>query len=448
MAPQPPWTNSPAIGGSFVYDPKADEIVLKDGRRFARPAQIPRSSLANASWNGPFPFVYTGSPPGPGGNFLLGGGRPQAIPGPANQGNRGPANMTPVGSPGAAHNLNTAMNQVRLRPGPSGGQNHMMQFIPPLRETPVVFQTSTQSQIQRNELVRPPGKTVPGIRIGNENVTGSLFPDYKIRRRDFFKVGRIFLVLWSEPAGGASHVTRWQSGIVLNHLGERVFSKVRRFVVIRDGDSYCNALPINTYGGQGVAKPRVRKSDHCIIWSSRPGTAPLRQGARPGPAPILNTPPLPRNEELPRRGEDGMRPAPIRIDPDSPTEHLDVMSRLNLAGVTTVQHNIRVKSFGMVNQASVRDLIEQFSNVFGSVALPTPLRVQGQPITEEDNDEDEDEDEDEDKDEDEDEDDDDDDDADEDDEESDDEDEATEPAIVPRQGRPAQAPQQPRQYAR
>jgi hypothetical protein len=391
MAPQPPWTKSPALGGYFVYNPRTDEIVLKDGRRFPRPAHIPRTSLASASYDGPLPFMYTGSPPGPGGNFLFSNSRPQAIPGPANHGGRLPAGMAPVGSPGA-QNIETTMSQMRLSPGQTGGQRNLVQHIPRSIETPVVFQRSTESQVRRREVVGPPDRTVPGIQIGDENVTGSLFPDYKQRRKDFFKVGRVFLVLWSEPAGGASYVTGWQSGIVLNHLGERVFSKVRRFVVIRQDDSYCNALPINTYGGQGVAKRGVKKSDHCIIWSSRPAPQP-RQGPQTGTASTLNTPPQQRNEEVPKRGEDKMRPMTIRVDPDNPTEHLDVMSRLNLAGVTTVQYNIKVKSFGMINQGSVRALRQQFTNVWGPSFLPAPPGGQAQPITTHDDEDEEDDDE-------------------------------------------------------
>jgi hypothetical protein len=76
-----------------------------------------------------------------------------------------------------------------------------------------------------------------------------------------------------------------------------------------------------------------------------------------------------------------MRPMTIRVDPDNPTEHLDVMSRLNLAGVTTVQYNIKVKSFGMINQGSVRALRQQFTNVWGPSFLPAPPGRQAQPIT-------------------------------------------------------------------
>jgi hypothetical protein len=88
-----------------------------------------------------------------------------------------------------------------------------------------------------------------------------------------------------------------------------------------------------------------------------------------------------------------MRPMTIRVDPDNPTEHLDVMSRLNLAGVTTVQYNIKVKSFGMINQGSIRALRQQFTNVWGPSFLPAPPGGQAQPITTHDDEDEEDDDE-------------------------------------------------------
>jgi hypothetical protein len=59
----PPWQYSPALGGEFVYKPNTDELVLRDGRHFARPQNIPRTSLVNASWSGPLPFRYSDSLP-------------------------------------------------------------------------------------------------------------------------------------------------------------------------------------------------------------------------------------------------------------------------------------------------------------------------------------------------------------------------------------------------
>jgi hypothetical protein len=48
-----------------------------------------------------------------------------------------------------------------------------------------------------------------------------------------------------------------------------VHSKVRWFVVIREGGYHCGALPIATYGGQGVAKRGVVKSEHGIIHTGK-----------------------------------------------------------------------------------------------------------------------------------------------------------------------------------
>ena len=133
----------------------------------------------------------------------------------------------------------------------------------------MVFNARTGSQIARKEPVRldPPASDVPGVLISDENVTSTLFPDFRIRPARFFTVGRVFLVLWSEPGGGHSTIPEWEPGIVLNSFHERVYSNVRRFVVIRqaEGSNFCQALPINTYDNQRVAKAGVNKSEHCIF---------------------------------------------------------------------------------------------------------------------------------------------------------------------------------------
>jgi hypothetical protein len=67
-----------------------------------------------------------------------------------------------------------------------------------------------------------------------------------------------------------------------------------------------------------------------------------------------------------------MRPVPIQVESDEPINALDPMSRLNLAGVTMVQHNIKVLNFGKVCDGSVNALREQFENVW-----ETPLPVSG-----------------------------------------------------------------------
>ena len=179
------------------------------------------------------------------------------------------------------------------------------------------------------------------------DLMSTLFKPYRIRPRpkQFFTLGRVFLTLWAEPAPPATG-DRWYPGTVINHLGERVFSKVRRFLVIREGDNYCNALAINTYSGRGVAKRGIDKSEHVIIFTG-------------------STAPLPTAGESPSKGEAGMRPIPIQVDCDL-DERLDPMSRLDLGGVTTVWHNIKVKPLGSVNQKSMHALRTQYAAVQNS----------------------------------------------------------------------------------
>lgn len=184
---------------------------------------------------------------------------------------------------------------------------------------------------------------------GNERET--LFPDFRKRDqpRKFFTVGKVFLVLWVEPVG-ESVVTSFVPGESLGRFGERVFSKVRRFVVIRAADNYCTCLPIVTYGNKGVAKQGVKKSEHSIVYSTR-------------------SPPEPLSEELPVRGEEGMRPQAIRVDADDRADKLDSRSRLDYGKVYTIQHGIKVKSFGKVNPKSMNALVHQFGNVWSSTPL-------------------------------------------------------------------------------
>lgn len=171
-----------------------------------------------------------------------------------------------------------------------------------------------------------------------------LFPGYKRQPKRFFCVGRVFMVLWAEPAGANSVITNPQ--ITQGIHGELVYQQTRRFVVVRESDKYCTALPITTYGGRGVAKPGVKKSEHAIVYSGKSA-----------PAPDVS--------ELPVRGESGLRRETIRVVVDAPTEALDPMSRLDFGRAHTIQHNVKAKAFGMVHTRAR----EAFAGLFFSVML-------------------------------------------------------------------------------
>lgn len=59
-------------------------------------------------------------------------------------------------------------------------------------------------------------------------------------RRSFLQV---FLTLWHESAGEqGSNATEITSSISVGPFGERIHSKIRRFVVVREGELSCTAL--------------------------------------------------------------------------------------------------------------------------------------------------------------------------------------------------------------
>jgi hypothetical protein len=302
---QLPWKSSHLLGGQYLYNPQTDEIVLRDGRRFARPANVAIALLRNASYDGPFP--------------------PQAtVP-------------LPMSLPGLKSTYEPVVSQQ---------QNDRLNLTIPGRQGHELQQISGQQQQHGLGITHPDRQTRGvGSIISGESATLTLSPEYYVRKKQFFAVGRVFLALWSEPSGASGSVTSWHPGTVLNHLGEPVFSKIRRFIVVREGNGYCTAVPITTYGGRGVAKRGVRKSEHAIVYTGR-------------------VPPEPRKDELPLRAEVGMQRAPIRIDPDNPRDHLDPMARVDLAAVHTIHHNIKAKSLGIVNSASRAPFLRQFMNVW------------------------------------------------------------------------------------
>ena len=189
------------------------------------------------------------------------------------------------------------------------------------------------------------GNRQRGVNIGSAPLGSPPDALYKQRSRKFFKCGRVFLMFWSEPAGGISTSTSRHFEASVKIYNEQAYTKIRRFVVIREGENYCHAVPITTYGGRGVAKHGVSKSDHCIVYTGR--TAPSAKW-----------------DEHPRPGESGMRPIAIRVDPDSSAEELDEMSRIDLCDITRVEYNAMVASYGQVNEQSMPDLLEAFTTVW------------------------------------------------------------------------------------
>lgn len=177
---------------------------------------------------------------------------------------------------------------------------------------------------------------------GSEGDTEHEFLTFEVVKspRQFFTVGRVFAILWTEPRDGTL-----VTDIISTRSPTRglISSKLRRFVVIREGSTYCSALRITTYSGEGVGKAGINKSEHAIIYCGK------------------NAPVVMESEE-PIRGELSMRPDPIRVDADDREDKLDQRSRLDFGKIYTVEHHIKVRSYGQVNQHSMGALVQQFNN--------------------------------------------------------------------------------------
>lgn len=71
------------------------------------------------------------------------------------------------------------------------------------------------------------------------------------------------------------------------------------------------------------------------------------------------------------RQEDGLLPSPIRIDPLNEDDRLDATSRMDYGKLYNIEHNVKVKPYGVVNNQSMQTLIKQWTQVFfGRAATP------------------------------------------------------------------------------
>jgi hypothetical protein len=158
----------------------------------------------------------------------------------------------------------------------------------------------------------------------------------------FFKVGRVFKCLWTEPAGDSSE----DGGAYLTPLrfGEAAFTKVRHFIVVREMQNCSLCLPLNTHNRQGALKTGLRKQDYAAVFAE-------------GSQPVLD--PM-----------EGIVRTSLPIIVENENETIDPMSRLNFGRVYTVEHNIKVAKVGRIGQDHIKLLDDYFLESIGK--LPTP----------------------------------------------------------------------------
>lgn len=366
----------------YWYDRASDSIIWQGGRQMPRPQHIPRSALLPPNlqqyeYTDPSsseqytvrrpPNEPTGPRAGPSGGNVA--GLTTAFDGLA-VGRSATTNVASYGpsQPSSSRQPSQPQKEPTLHRSAEGvvtkltdlTEGKIVQVFNPSTRVQTHYQTGPGNEITDPSLIRDGRGRVAYRKLlptGSEGDTEQLFATFQVRSspRKFFTVGKVFMVLWSEPAGQTlvtAGVSARRPGTAEGRYGEMVFSKVRRFVVIREASTYCSALPIATYGTQGVGKANVTKSEHAIIYTGR-------------------APPAPLPSEEPVRGEVGMRPDSIRVDPDDREDKLDPRSRIDFGKVHTIQHNIKVKSYGKVNDRSMQALIQQFNNCWYAPSIGT-----------------------------------------------------------------------------
>ncbi|KAF7900669.1 uncharacterized protein EAF01_007971 [Botrytis porri] len=152
---------------------------------------------------------------------------------------------------------------------------------------------------------------------------------------DFWKVGRVFMILWTEPAQPkvpANGGTRNGSHFSTTFLGQQAYSEIRS--------------PIQTYSGQATLKPNL--------------PAPRRHTI------IHTTPQAP--EVYSYSADDGQKISenivldPIQVNSErshEPEGLLKSLSRLNYSKVYTVEHYFCVLNIGMVASNSISTFLYQ-----------------------------------------------------------------------------------------
>lgn len=183
----------------------------------------------------------------------------------------------------------------------------------------------------------------------------TLDPGFKIHSSKHFQPGQIFKVVWAEPLGENSRsdatsmtdVTSEAWTVQQGDYGTKVYSSVRRFVVVATKPGHSNCVPILTYGRQGLNKPGLHAEDHAIIYTT-------------------DQPPINSDSQN----------TPIQMQSKSPRDKLEPMSLVNYAKIYPVEHNVKVQFIGWVAKDSQRDFARDFDYVWNS---HKQMRVADQP---------------------------------------------------------------------
>lgn len=179
-------------------------------------------------------------------------------------------------------------------------------------------------------------QSLPSVEEGrrSESIPTFMTPlqeDFRVRNSSFFRLGRVFIMLWHENATSGNQYLRGKGATTSGIHNQTVFSHIKRFAVGRECHGFSWAVGVNTYRGKGVKRPGFNKDDiqaHAIIHMTKTKAFPLE-------------------------GEPVLEKIPIMVDKGGEDSKLDPASRIRFDKVFSIEHNVRVKDVGIINQQSM-----------------------------------------------------------------------------------------------
>ena len=223
------------------------------------------------------------------------------------------------GIQGSGIDVNLRTDQLTPRPTNGAGRLSMPPAMSPTN------QFEADQELQR----RP--QNLPALA---HRSLSTLDSGFKVRKENFFSVGRVFKTLWIEsavPYQMRTPATMSSRDTMLGAFGEPIHSKIRTFVVVRTASLYSTCVPIHTYSGRGVLKPGIDSQEHCSVY-------------------VRGEPPV-------DTGRSHLLLPPIRVDPDDRQATLEPSSLIHLGKVCTIEHHAKVRAFGVVNLSSLPVLL-------------------------------------------------------------------------------------------
>lgn len=159
--------------------------------------------------------------------------------------------------------------------------------------------------------------------------------------RQFFKLGRVFAMLYTEPASGAYRHGNDDAFTTLR-FGDHVYTQIRRFVVVSVRKNFVHAW-------YAKAIRRDFKADQCSAISTYKGCGTLKNGCDPREhAVVYNTGINPESCYLDGEKDKGLYKEPIQVRPADQSSDLQPTSRIRFGKIYSIEWNVKVKDIGRV----------------------------------------------------------------------------------------------------